>query len=135
MWMSGTRSWKQVVFSQVDQQLWPCNAPAVVAAASTAAGKLSVLMRVCDVWSGSLVAWLCGCVRVCVCVLIESQVSEIAGVKLDRQVNVVAMMDGTALPLPPTSGMVDANGKVGRLVLREGLAIMWGVSSAAGTFM
>jgi hypothetical protein len=39
-------------------------------------------------------------------------VSEIAGVKLDREVNVVAMADGQVLPLPPGSGMVSPDGKV-----------------------
>jgi hypothetical protein len=43
---------------------------------------------------------------------VTRQVSEIAGVKLDRDVNVVAMVDGTALPLPPGVGMYDGNGKV-----------------------
>jgi hypothetical protein len=33
-------------------------------------------------------------------------------VKLDREVNVVAMADGQQLPLPPGSGIVSADGKV-----------------------
>ena len=32
--------------------------------------------------------------------------------KLDREVNVVAMADGQQLPLPPGTGMVSADGKV-----------------------
>lgn len=39
------------------------------------------------------------------------KVSEIAGVKLDREVNVVAMADGRVLPLPPGAGMVGPDGK------------------------
>lgn len=39
--------------------------------------------------------------------------SEIAGVKLDRDVNVVAMADGQVLPLPPGAGMYrPSDGKV-----------------------
>lgn len=47
-----------------------------------------------------------------VLVVCAVQVSEIAGVKLDREVNVVAMADGQVLPLPPGSGMVSPDGKV-----------------------
>lgn len=39
------------------------------------------------------------------------KVSEIAGVKLDREVNVVAMADGQMLPLPPNSGVIGPDGK------------------------
>ena len=39
------------------------------------------------------------------------KVSEIAGVKLDRDVGVVAFADGTSIPLPPGAGEVDANGR------------------------
>ncbi|KAG1654845.1 hypothetical protein FOA52_007596 [Chlamydomonas sp. UWO 241] len=39
------------------------------------------------------------------------KVSEIAGVKLDNDVNVVAFKDGREIPLPPGTGYVDANGK------------------------
>lgn len=41
------------------------------------------------------------------------QISEIAGVKLDNDVTVVGMADGSSIPLPPGSGMVDKDGKVG----------------------
>jgi hypothetical protein len=44
------------------------------------------------------------------------QVSEIAGVKLDREVNVVAMADGQVLPLPPNSGGIGPDGKVSQSV-------------------
>ena len=40
------------------------------------------------------------------------QISEIAGVKLDREVNVVAFKDGREIPLPPGTGFVGADGKV-----------------------
>lgn len=40
------------------------------------------------------------------------QVSELAGVKLDRDINVVAFNDGRQVPLPPGTGYVDENGKV-----------------------
>ena len=40
------------------------------------------------------------------------QVSEIAGVKLDRDVNVVAFKDGREIPLPPGTGFLSADGKV-----------------------
>jgi hypothetical protein len=40
------------------------------------------------------------------------QISEIAGVKLDKDVSVVAMADGSSIPLPPGSGMIDKDGKV-----------------------
>ncbi len=42
----------------------------------------------------------------------SSQVSEIAGVKLDRDVKVVAFKDGREIPLPPGTGFMDRNGKV-----------------------
>jgi len=40
------------------------------------------------------------------------QVSEIAGVKLDRDVNVVAFKDGREIPLPPGTGFLGSDGKV-----------------------
>ena len=36
--------------------------------------------------------------------------------KLDREVNVVAFKDGREIPLPPGTGFVGADGKVGRWV-------------------
>lgn len=39
--------------------------------------------------------------------------SEIAGVKFEQDVNVVAMMDGSDIPLPPGSGVIGKDGKVG----------------------
>jgi hypothetical protein len=50
------------------------------------------------------------------------QISEIAGVKLDKDVTVVAMADGSSIPLPPGSGMIDKDGKVGALLLGLGFA-------------
>ena len=40
------------------------------------------------------------------------KISEIAGVKLDRDVNVVAFTDGRQIPLPPGTGYYDNSGKV-----------------------
>ncbi len=40
------------------------------------------------------------------------KINELAGVKLDRDVNVVAFEDGRQIPLPPGTGYVDENGKV-----------------------
>lgn len=40
------------------------------------------------------------------------QVNELAGVKLDRDINVVAFNDGRQIPLPPGTGYVDENGQV-----------------------
>jgi hypothetical protein len=40
------------------------------------------------------------------------QISEIAGMKLDREVTVVGMADGSSIQLPPGSGMIDKDGKV-----------------------
>lgn len=65
----------------------------------------------------------------CVCVdtaaaaavFVAAQVSEIAGVKLDREVNVVAMADGQMLPLPPNSGVIGPDGKVRRLAAAAAL--------------
>ena len=42
----------------------------------------------------------------------QFKISEIAGVKLDRDVGVVAFQDGTEVFLPPGTGYTDANGKV-----------------------
>ncbi|KAJ9507944.1 hypothetical protein QJQ45_021182 [Haematococcus lacustris] len=39
------------------------------------------------------------------------KISELAGVKLDREVNVVAFTDGRQVPLPPGTGYIDENGK------------------------
>mmetsp|Transcript_26196 Transcript_26196/g.57226 ORF Transcript_26196/g.57226 Transcript_26196/m.57226 type:complete len:347 (+) Transcript_26196:169-1209(+) len=41
----------------------------------------------------------------------QFKVNEIAGVKLDRDVNVVAFEDGRQIPLPPGTGYVDSSGK------------------------
>ena len=49
------------------------------------------------------------------------KVNEIAGVKLDRDVNVVAFQDGREIPLPPGTGYIDANGKVWGECVWEGL--------------
>ncbi len=38
------------------------------------------------------------------------KISELAGVKLDRDVNVVAFKDGRQVPLPPGTGYVDGGG-------------------------
>jgi hypothetical protein len=54
--------------------------------------------------------WLCA----------HLQISEIAGVKLDKDVTVVGMADSSSIPLPPGSGMLDKDGKVRR---GEGWAI------------
>ena len=40
------------------------------------------------------------------------KVNQLAGVKLDRNVNVVAFSDGSEIPLPPGTGYVDENGQV-----------------------
>ncbi|WIA13852.1 hypothetical protein OEZ85_002426 [Tetradesmus obliquus] len=39
------------------------------------------------------------------------KISEIAGLKLDNDVTIVAMADGSSVPLPPGSGMVNKDGK------------------------
>lgn len=41
------------------------------------------------------------------------KISELAGVKLDRNINVVAFQDGREIPLPPGTGYVDESGRVG----------------------
>ena len=42
------------------------------------------------------------------------KMGEIAGVKLDREVNVVAFRDGSSVPLPPGSAYIDpVSGEVG----------------------
>lgn len=43
--------------------------------------------------------------------LTRFKISEIAGIKLDHDVTVVAMADGSSIPLPPGAGMVGADGK------------------------
>jgi hypothetical protein len=53
------------------------------------------------------------------------QVSEIAGVKLDREVNVVAMADGQVLPLPPNSGGIGPDGKVSRSLSGIHMQQLW----------
>lgn len=52
------------------------------------------------------------CCRACLAAT-PPQISEIAGLKLDSDVTIVAMADGSSVPLPPGSGMVDKDGKVG----------------------
>lgn len=47
--------------------------------------------------------------------LTRFKISELAGVKLDRDVNVVGFKDGSKIPLPPGTGYIDKDtGKVGR---------------------
>jgi hypothetical protein len=41
----------------------------------------------------------------------QFKVSELAGVKLDKEVGVVAFRDGREIPLPPGTGFLDKNGK------------------------
>jgi len=48
-------------------------------------------------------------------------VNELAGVKLDRDINVVAFTDGRQIPLPPGTGYVDENGTVSLPNWRRGL--------------
>ncbi|PNW78095.1 hypothetical protein CHLRE_10g464050v5 [Chlamydomonas reinhardtii] len=64
------------------------------------------------------------------------KIGEIAGIKLDRDVNVVAFQDGTAAPLPPGSAYVDPyTGEVkGPDELVEGLNGMDRSSSRRGLF-
>jgi hypothetical protein len=49
------------------------------------------------------------------------KISELAGVKLDRDVNVVAFRDGSTVPLPPGTGYVDERtGQVCAILLDTG---------------
>jgi hypothetical protein len=48
------------------------------------------------------------------------KINELAGVKLDREISVVAFQDGRQVPLPPGTGYVDENGKVGTMRITMG---------------
>jgi hypothetical protein len=65
------------------------------------------------------------------------KINELAGVKLDREINVVAFQDGRQVPLPPGTGYVDENGRVcvGRFLWLHDMAPWQAGSSVTGARM